>query len=117
MPKNKGFTLVELLVVIAIIATLAVMGFAVYSGIQARARDARRRVDIEVISKAWEIHRSSNNPHYPTLQTSWFSNGNIPVDPINSAPYIYSGADTNIDTYEVCAKLESGTQYCIQNQQ
>lgn len=115
--KSRGFTLVELLVVIAILAVLSVMGFAVYSGIQTKARDTRRRADIDAISKAWETHYSTGSPHYPNLQGSWFGSGTIPVDPINSGIYVYTGTGTNADTYMVCANLESGTQYCIQNQQ
>ena len=51
-----GFTLVELLVVISIIAVLSVIGVTVFSGVQKSARDAKRRGDIDAISKALEVH-------------------------------------------------------------
>lgn len=113
----RGFTLVELLVVVAIIAVLSVIGITIFSGVQKNARDARRKGDIDSISKAWELHYSAATPRYPTLQASWFSSGSIPADPINTGSYIYTGTGTNADTYNACAALEAGGSYCISNQQ
>lgn len=63
LPKTlnnpSGFTLVELLVIISIIAILAVVGFSVFNGAQAQARDGRRRSEIDALGKAIE---SSKNP-------------------------------------------------------
>lgn len=114
---ERGFTLVELLVVVAIIAVLSVIGITIFTGTQKGARDARRKGDIDAISKAWESHYSNTSPRYPTLQGTWFSSGSVPTDPINVAPYQYSGINTNADTYNACATLENGGTYCIQNQQ
>ncbi len=60
--KPQGFTLIELMVVIAIIAILAVVGMAIYSVVNARARDAIRLSDFANISQAIHltIHNSSN---------------------------------------------------------
>ncbi len=128
MPKTSnnsgGFTLIELMVVVAIIAVLSVMGIAVFTNVQKSARDARRRSDIDAISKAWETHYSNTSPRYSTLLGTWFSSGSIPADPVNSGSYTYTGTGTNVDTYNACATLENGggnanngTQYCLQNQQ
>lgn len=120
----QGFTLVELLVVVSIIAVLSVIGIIIFTGTQKSARDARRRADVDAISKAWESHYSNTSPRYPAMQGSWFSGGSIPADPTNSGIYVYTGTNTNADTYMVCATLENGggntnngAQYCIQNQQ
>lgn len=110
----KGFTLVELLVVVSIIAVLSVIGITVFSGVQKNARDARRKADIDQISKAWEAHYSTTTPFYPTLSGGWFSSGSIPKDPKGTD---YSGIGTNTDTYNVCATLEDASTYCLKNQQ
>lgn len=116
-PIKSGFTLVELLVVVTIIAVLSVIGMVIFGGIQRNARDARRRLDIDAISKAWELHYSATSPRYSTLQGGWFVSGNIPADPVNTGSYTYTGTGTNADTYNVCATLEAGGTFCRINQQ
>lgn len=66
--KRRGFTLIELLVVIAIIGILATIIIISYSNAQAKARDNKRKVDLESISSALEMkyadtHRYSNSGH------------------------------------------------------
>lgn len=73
--KSNGFTLIELLVVISIIAILSVIGMAVFSSVQKSARDARRRMDIEAIAKAFEMAKSASaTSTYPTwCDNNWSS--------------------------------------------
>lgn len=68
--RRSGFTLIELLVVISIIAVLAVIGMAVFTGVQKGARDAKRRGDIQAISRALEIYYATNG-HYPIVSGGW----------------------------------------------
>jgi len=133
LPKSlnnpSGFTLVELLVVITIIAILSVIGLAVFTGVQSNARNARRRADINSISKAWEVHYDgTKSPVYPQLAVTWFSNGAIPRDPKDgTTAYSYSGGAASESAgganYKVCADLESvagvavTTPYCSSSQQ
>ena len=75
-----GFTLIELLVVITIIAILAVIGLAIFSGVQARARNAKRRQDVVAIGKAMEVNKGSTAAYYPIIVGSWFAGGNVPQE-------------------------------------
>lgn len=88
LPKSfknpAGFTLVELLVVISIIAILSVIGMTVFSGVQKNARDARRRGDIDAISKALEVNKKDTG--YQVLAVTQFAANSIPdKDPQNNA--------------------------------
>lgn len=84
----QGFTLVELLVVISIIAVLAVIGMVVFSGVQKGARDAKRRGDINAISKALEIFKSINGSYPTTKAISCESNWDTFATALN--PYMQS---------------------------
>jgi prepilin-type N-terminal cleavage/methylation domain-containing protein len=53
---NKGFTLIELLVVIAIIAILSSVVVVSVISVRARARDARRKSDLEQIRIALNLY-------------------------------------------------------------
>jgi len=54
--KNNGFTLVELLIVISIMGILTVIGMASFKTIQLKSRDARRKNDLNSISKALNMY-------------------------------------------------------------
>lgn len=94
LPKSinnpKGFTLIELLVVISIIAILSIIGLVLYSGIQAKARNATRRADIDSIAKALELNKTSTG--YISLATTQFANGVIPV--LDPKAIVYCGNTT-----------------------
>lgn len=98
LPKTlnnpQGFTLVELLVVISIIAILSVIGITVFGNVQRTARDARRKADIDAISKAMEANYNTANcvGTYCALLATFFANGQIPIDPINTGTTCSSNA-------------------------
>ncbi len=64
MTRRSGFTLIELLVVISIIAILSTIGLAVFINVQKNARDAKRRQDLDAISKALTLYYN-NAGFYP----------------------------------------------------
>lgn len=71
--KTSGFTLVEIVVAITIIATLSTIALTSFNGIQAAARNAKRKADLEDIKKALFFYRNASatfNPHGKGC-TSW----------------------------------------------
>ena len=70
--KQKGFTLIELLVTIAIIAILSGIAIVSFSGQTAKARDARRKSDLENLRQAIEMYYEDNGK-YP-VSDQWIEN-------------------------------------------
>lgn len=83
--SRSGFTLIELMVVVAIIAVLSVIGLTLFAGIQNKARNDRRRADIDAIAKALEVNKTP--PGYVVLAGSQFTNGAIPAIDPQGYPY------------------------------
>ncbi len=108
MFARRGFTLIELLVVIAIIAILSVIGFTVFTNVQKNARDAKRKLDLDALSKAVLLYHqangswptsgvvcSTNNGDWPAaFKTAMgpYMSSDIPLDPNNGAATTCSGA-------------------------
>lgn len=71
---QQGFTIVELLIVIVVIGILAALVVTTYAGIQAKARDSKRRTDIQALQTQVEAFYATNN-FYPALanlnSTTW----------------------------------------------
>lgn len=66
-----GFTLIELLLVIAIIGLLASIVFVSARGVKAKARDAKREVEVASVAKSLEMY-FLEKWNYPVL-TDWTS--------------------------------------------
>ena len=107
--SSIGFTLIELLVVISVIAILAGFGFANYGPSQKRARDGKRKVDLEQIRSALEMYRTdSSTRSYPatgTEQAELASYLSWPTDPTTGYTYYYNRSATS--AYVLCAYLEA----------
>jgi len=116
MMNKKGFTLFELLVVISIVGVLVGLVTISFSSAQKRARDARRRDDLQALQKALEQYYALSGGTYPdpcytsgaltyggtTLMT------NFPSDP-KPGWDAYSNSNCNSNGYCYCAHLESTT--------
>ncbi len=118
---KHGFTLIELLIVIAIIAILAALILPNLSGSRARARDSRRKIDLNNIQQALRLYYNDADsfPLTNVITGSWGSildsaNGQtiyisqLPFDPSsssgNTVSYGYQSAGAN---YILVAKLEN----------
>lgn len=118
----KGFTLVEILIVVAIIAILASIVLVGLSGIQQRARDARRISDLNQIQNAIALYYTKHGL-YPNTSTFTGSTGlkamllsstenlgltNIPDDPTDNWHYGYCSPPGNTQ-YVLGAYLEDAS--------
>lgn len=72
--KESGFTIVELLVVIVVIGILAAITVTTYNGIQGRARDTSRMVDIGSIAEHIELYKVQTGS-YPVTTTNVTTDG------------------------------------------
>ena len=103
--SQLGFTLIELMVVVSIIGVLMAAGILAFSNAQQNARDAKRRADIDAISKALEQYNANHDGNYTDTSSdinSYFPSGAIPNDP-QGGSYNLSLITTG---YCVCAHLE-----------
>ncbi len=109
----RGFTLFELLVSISIIAIMTAMVSVSYSVAQKKARDAKRRQDMEAVQKAAEQYYSLSSYVYPSstnAPTAWTTNNEVilnlfPQDPKGTG---WTGYRYSIGTtYCACAAVEN----------
>ncbi|MCX6816558.1 MAG: prepilin-type N-terminal cleavage/methylation domain-containing protein [Candidatus Beckwithbacteria bacterium] len=123
--KKTGFTLVELLVSITILGILASIGLGVFTSAQIKSRDARRKSNLDQISKALEMY-FNDYKEYPDSDTgniSGFTWGTssfqdtkgtvymvkLPKDPVSGYTYYYAAIPTaGINTkFQLYAHLEN----------
>ncbi|MEO8104840.1 MAG: prepilin-type N-terminal cleavage/methylation domain-containing protein [Candidatus Saccharibacteria bacterium] len=64
--RQSGFTIVELLIVIVVIGILAALVITTYGGIQSKARNSKRQVDLQSLQTQIEAFYSQNG-FYPSL--------------------------------------------------
>lgn len=101
--RQSGFTIVELLIVIVVIGILATLVIVTFSGIQQKARDTKRKTDINAIDSHVEAYYA-NGGNYPTLaavnDATWRSTNmkgldpNALQDPKGSTQALADGAST-----------------------
>jgi len=123
--KLFGFTLLELLVVIGIIAILVSLGAVSYGTAQKKARDAKRKGDLQALQKALEQCYSVNTYSYPAISGNGTTSVSVDctaqggpsltiTDPTTKTYTVTGGSGI---TYQVQLQLEDGTTYSISEQQ
>lgn len=113
MSKINAFTLIELVIVIAIVGLIAAIPIIAFSQATQKARDTRRKQDIDKVNGALTQYRTENG-HYPIrasysllatdLMPTFLSQ--LPTDPRNVSPYVYSYSSTDGEYYTLGAVLE-----------
>jgi len=110
LKAKSAFTLIELLIVITIIGILAALTMVSFGGAQERARDTRRKNDLDAIKKALELAKQDTPGAYyyagcnpctsgissavvpitgdPTLSSGGYIT-TIPKDPKTNTDYLY----------------------------
>ena len=121
---NAGFTLIELLVVATIIALLTTIAVVSFTSTNQRARNGKRKADMEQTRAALELYKSDDSAgagKYPagnsytnmtsTLNAANYLSAPLPTDPKNAAPYVYIySAAASQTSYCICADLEGVNQ-------
>ena len=112
--KSRGITMIELLIVIAILAVLMLILLWSLRGQTYKARDAKRKADIDAYEKIFEDY-FNDKTHYPSLGSLDNCNSadlspyvkKIMCDPRPANdPYFY-WVDANETAYAICADLEN----------
>lgn len=118
--QRRGFTLIELLVSVAIIAVLSAVGLSIFTNAQRRARDARRRADLNAVRDAAE-QLFLNCGKYPD-DTTEFVNATTGCTDSGVVQYLQTGQDTasfpsdprggSTDPYEVVSASTTAYKVC-----
>lgn len=127
--KKLGFTLIELLIVITIIGILSALVMTNVSGVRERARDARRKSDLNSIKTALRLYYNDFGS-FPTstngringcvngsttcewgeafASTNTYMNA-LPLDPSSSTsnPQYYTYTQIDADSYTLSADIEN----------
>src|SRR3989338_3081065 len=129
--SSLGFTMIELLVAATILAVISGIALVSFSSANVRARDGKRKGDMEQARSALELYRSDIGYYpksYSLSNASWtamvtiisgagYLSSTSIADPKNINLFVYQySSDTNGKTYQVCAYLESTlATYCLTN--
>lgn len=108
----SGFTLLEILIVVTILGILLTVLYLSLLGNTAKARDARRKSDLNKLKVKMEDYNNENGKYPtnldPTLCHQQFGKyGDLPCDPINNGEFRYKYVtDARGSMYKIYTRLE-----------
>lgn len=112
--QKRGFTLLETLIIITIIGILVAIGLTSYTNIQARARDTKRKNDLDSLQEAVELYHLDYDTYPASALIDWggsFTDGStvymaeVPQDPSGNT-YVYEYLEVE-DGYRLYSTLEN----------
>jgi prepilin-type N-terminal cleavage/methylation domain-containing protein len=120
--NSKGFTIVELLIVIVVIAILAALVLNSFRGVQERARDTKRRTDVNAQASQLEVYYTDNGG-YPLFTgqintDSWISSNLKGADlnawraPNQTTNSMVNSSSPTKDQYGYTPLQDDGTTAC-----
>lgn len=106
-PQFLGFTLVEIITILAVIAALILFSYLNIPSIQAKARDARRKADLQKMAIAIAEYEDSTNCYpisLPLCDNKLQVDGstiasNLPCDPGTDDSYVYVAEDSECPSW------------------
>ena len=113
--------MIELLVVVSIIALLTTIGLVSFTQTNKRARDGKRKADLEQVRSALVLYRTDNGTYPASITWSTMSPIQTYIsavsisDPLSSPSPQYTYVSSGGNTFTLCATLESSTpaSYCL----
>lgn len=121
--KARGLTLIEMVIVVTILAILILISMMSWKNQLDKARDARKKADLQRLSIAFEEYFSDWNC-YPAADILQNCGGNqlgayldkIPCDPVTKRPYCYvtdSANQTCFKNFRILTPLKSADDPAI----
>ena len=108
--SQRGFTLIEVLVAVTIIAVLTSIGIVSYQAANRRARDAKRKSDLEQVRSALEMYKADNN-WYPNTGSGSWANTTYLGTPLNNYLSPIPSSPKAGEVYYYKATNSSGGRY------
>jgi general secretion pathway protein G len=110
---KKGFTLIELLIVIAIIGIMVALVLPNLAGARERARDSRRKTDLNSIQQALRLYYNDNQTFPTTDSLAWGHALQSPTGTLYMSILPYDPSSTSSTNIEYDYVSDGKTYYLV----